>query len=162
MRIFVTSLLILILFSISLGSIRSNGASSSDFAVANSTINSAFNAIQNAEQNGGNVTTLIVKLDISLNLVQKAQSENSTNPTQATMDLQNATQIANQVLGKAPAIARQGSSAKQTMVDESIGSAVTILILAGLVYVYGARIYHLTWFYLYRNHSVRSPEESLG
>src|SRR5487761_520560 len=150
----------IILFCASFGLKPANAASSSDFASANSAINSAFIATHNAEQSGGNVTGLIAKLEISLGLVQKAQVENVTNPSPALADLQNATQIANQVSAQAPAIMQAGSSARQTLYGESIGSAVAILVLASLVYIYGGRIYHLIWFYLYRNQNVRSSENS--
>ena len=156
----VTCLLIIILSCASFGLKPANAASSSDFASANSAINSAFVATHNAEQSGGNVTGLIAKLEISLGLVQKAQAENATNPSQALADLQNATQIANQVSAQAPAIMQAGSSARQTLYGESIGSAVAILVLASLVYIYGGRIYHLIWFYLYRNQNVRSSENN--
>ena len=156
----VPCLIMLILFSATFCVTHTSAASSSDFASANSAINSAFIATHNAEQSGGNVTGLIAKLDISLGLVQKAESENATNPSQAVADLQNATQIANQVSSQAPVIAQAGSSARQTLYGESIGSAAAILVLASLVYIYGGRIYHLIWFYLYRNQNVRSSENS--
>lgn len=150
----------LILFSASFALLHTNAASSSDFASANSAINSAFISTHNAEQSGGNVTGLIAKLEISLSLVQKAQAENATNPSQAVVDLQNATQIANQVASQAPAITQAGSSARQTLYGESIGSTIAILVLASLVYIYGGRFYHMIWFYLYRNQNVRSPENN--
>ncbi len=156
-------MIVLLLSSVpSFNSGHSNAASSSDFANANTAINSAFISTHNAEQSGGNVTALIAKLDTSLGLVQKAEAENATNPSQATADLLNATTIANQVLSQAPAVAQQGSSSREALYEESIGSAVAILVIAALIYIYGARIYHLSWFYLYRHHAVRSGEENVG
>lgn len=127
------------LLSLTVTATHSGAASSSDFVSANSGINSAFVATHSAEQSGGNVTGLVAKLDISLSLVQKAETENATNPSQATTELQNATQIANQVSTLAPAIAQAGFQARQTLYVESIGGAVGILILGGLIYIYGAR-----------------------
>lgn len=155
---------LIILFSLysSSSSYYPSAANSSNFTSANSAINSAFSATRGAEQSGGNVSALIAKLNVALSLVQKAQSENASNPTQASLDLQNATQIADQVSTSAPSVARAGSAARETQYAESIGSSIAIVILALLVYLYGARVYHLVWFYLYKNHLVKKGGVETG
>ena len=137
----------------------SNAASSSDFSNANSAINSAFNATLNAQQKGANVTDLVAKLNIAVGLVQKAQAENATNPGLATSDLQNATQIAGQVSSAAPSLGQSGANARTIQYSISIGASIVIIAVAALIYIYGGRIYHLLWFYLYKDYIVRSSKE---
>lgn len=153
--IFVLAISSLIILSFLALGFHTNAASSSDFSSANSSINSAFSSIYTAQKDGGNVTLLIAKLNAAVALVEKAQVENASNPSQATSDLQNATQIANQVSSQAPQIASAGRSATQFNEAVSISSAAAIIIIAALIYFYGARIYHKTWFYLYKKYLVR-------
>ena len=121
------------------------GASQSDFSVTNDAITSAFVTTRIAEAKGGNVSSLVTMLNEALALVQKAQSENSTNPSQASTDLQNATQLAEQVSSDSVGIAQSGSSANSTRTTESIGASVGIIVIAILVYIFGGRIYRRAW-----------------
>ena len=132
-----------------------SAASANDFTSANSAINSAFVATYNAQKNGGNVTVLINELNNAVTLVDKAQAVNSTNPSQALLDLLNATQIANLVSSQSTSVSRAGASALQIRNSESIGSAIAIVIVAALIYIYGGRIYRRAWLFAYRNHVVK-------
>ena len=128
---------------------------SSSSSGATSAINNAYLAVHNAQKNGGNVTSLIGELNVALALVQKAQAENSTSPSQATLDLENATQIALSVSSQSKSVSEAGSRAVQARDSESIISVAAIIIIAVLAYVYGGRIYARAWFYSYRNHVVK-------
>jgi hypothetical protein len=150
------TLILIIFVSTFTISFRTSAATASDFSSANSAIKSAFSAISNAQQQGGNVSALVTKINVAIELVQKAQTENSTNPAQATADLQNATLLAQQVSSSAPKIGNAGLMAREIQYSESVGAALVIVILAVVVYIYGARIYHLIWFYLYKNHGVKT------
>ncbi len=99
---------------------------------------------------------LAIRLNVAVGLYQKALSENATDPVQATADLQNASNIAGSVLASAKSAQKTGVSARQTQDLESIGASIGIVAAASLVYIYGARIYHEIWFYLYRNYRVRA------
>ena len=153
-RLISTIAMIVLLASV-LSPFHTNAASPAGFVNANSAINSAFSATYNAQQNGGNVTTLVETLNSAIALVQKAQSENSTNPSQATADLQSAIQLAQQVSSEAPSIGQAGAAARQLVVEESVAGIIAIGILGALVYLYGGRIYRIIWFILYSNHVVR-------
>ena len=137
----------------------SYAAPAAEFSTANATIRSAFTAMQLAESNGGNVTSLISSLNSALALMQKATSENSTNAGQASADLQSAVQIATQVESQSASVSLNGSSQKQIVFAESIGSAATVSVLAILVYLFGDRLYRRIWFYVYRNFTVRPADE---
>jgi len=146
----------LLLLALSFVSFYSTSAAqANDFNSANSAISAAFVATYNAQKNGGNVTTLVNELNAAVALVEKAQAENSTNPSQAASDLQNATLIANLVQSQSSSISRSGASALQVRNSESIGSAIAIAVIAALIYIYGGRIYQRVWFYAYRNYVVK-------
>lgn len=130
-------------------------ASANDFATANSAINSAYLATHNAEKSGGNVTVLVNELNTAIALVEKAQAENSTQPAQAIVDLQNATRIAILVSNQSSSIANSGKSEIQARNTASVASAIVIIVVAALVYLYGGRIYRRAWLYLYRNYVVK-------
>lgn len=134
---------------------HASAASPTDFASANSAINAAFLVTYNAEQSGGNVASLVAKLNSAIALVQRAQSENASNSSQASIDLQSAVQIAQQVSSEAPTVGQSGTAAKQTLFAETIGGIFAIAIFGILVYIYGGRIYRMIWFIVYRNHVVR-------
>ncbi len=146
----------LLLVALSLASSCSvSAASANNFAGTNSAISAAFVATYDAQKNGGNVSALISELNAAVTLVEKAQAENSTNPSRALSDLQNATQIANLVQSQSTSISRAGASALQVRNSESIGSAIAIAVVASLIYIYGGRIYRRAWLYAYRNHVVK-------
>lgn len=140
---------------LSFASFYSNAATASEFSNANSAINSAFSAVYNAEGDGGNVTVQINELNTALALVDRAQAENSTNPSHALADLQNATLIATQVSNQSGAVSQAGAAARQVEDEESIGSAIAILVVALLIYLYAGRIYRRAWLFAYRNHVVK-------
>ncbi len=62
----------LIVLVISTTPISSHEATGGQLATANSSVNSAFSAIYYAEQNGGDVSALVEKLNTAILLIQKA------------------------------------------------------------------------------------------
>lgn len=130
-------------------------ASPSDFAGASGSIGTAYLAVSRAQQDGGNVSGLVTNLNVALELYTKAQSENSSNPARALADLQNATTIAQQVALEAPGIGQTGAAARQAQEYISVGSAVAIVAVAALLYVYGERIYHRLWLRMYSGYLVK-------
>jgi hypothetical protein len=133
----------------------SSAASQSDFSTVSNAITSAYVATHNAELKGGNVSSLITKLNAAVDLVQKAQAENSSDASQASADLQNATQLAEQVSSDSAGIGQSGASARSTQTDESIGASAAIIAVAILIYIFGGRIYRRAWLYLYKDYIVR-------
>lgn len=146
---------VLILVALSSSTVHASAASPSDFSNTNSAINSAFATTFSAEKSGGNVSSLIAQLNTALALVQKAESENATNPTQARLDLSNATSIANLVSSESYSVAQEGQSSVNFRNAESISGAVVIVILAALAYLYGGMVYRRSWLYIYRNYVVK-------
>jgi hypothetical protein len=74
----------------------------SKLQMANNAINKAFNTVLDAEKAGGNVTQLLVKLNIAGMLLAEAQNAlNNGNTANITSKVENARQIATQVNGEA-------------------------------------------------------------
>ena len=130
-------------------------APSSDFTSASSSIGTAFLAVSRAQQDGGNVTGLVASLNLALGFYARAQGENGSSPAQASVDLQNATAIAQQVALAAPAVGRAGAAARQVQVETSVAAAVAIVAIAVGLYFFGERIYHRLWLRVYSGYVVK-------
>lgn len=149
-------LALLVVVAVVLGSAPSAlAASRASFDGGYSAVQSAFVAVQSAEEKGGNVTSLVSQLNGALALVQKAADENSTNPAQAASDLQSAVQIAQVVQARAGPVGEAGAAARQSQLVLSLSSAAAILAGAALVYFYGERVYLRAWLWLYGDHVVK-------
>lgn len=130
-------------------------ATPTDFAAASNSINGAYLAVSQAQEKGGNVTGLVVRLNEALGLLMEAGAKNSTDPVQAALYLQNATSLARSVALEAPGIGRAGAAARTTQEYVSVGSAIAIVVVAAALYVFGERIYHSVWLRLYSGHLVK-------
>jgi len=149
--------LIAMIWLISLSSGFARAATNEEFNTATNAVGLAFVAVHNAGQNGGNVSELVTELNTALNLLQKAQAENATNPTQAATDLQNATSMAEGVSAASASVAQAGNAARRVTMATSIGGASAIVIAAVLIYIFGDRIFRRLWLFVYRNFVVRPP-----
>ena len=132
-----------------------SAAGNASFNGASSAVQSAFVAVQTAGKDGGNITSLVAQLNGALALIQKASVENSTNPAQASADLQSALSIAQGAQSSAPGVAQQGISSRQFQFEISIVSAVVIIGIAVALYIYGDRLYRRLWLRIYGGHVVR-------
>jgi len=130
-------------------------ASQASFNGTSSAVQNAFVATQTAGKDGGNITSLLAQLNGALALVQKASAENSTNPAQASTDLQSALTIAQQVQSSAAKVAQQGTSARRFQLFISLFSALVIICFAAGIYIFGDMIYRRLWLRMYRNYAVR-------
>ncbi len=139
--------------------IRSHEAAGGQLATAKNSINSAFSSVFNAEQNGGDVSALVEKLNIAVSLIQRAVAENATDPNAATADLSNATTIAQMVSVNSNSVSTSGSMAHQLHLYESLGTVAATLGIAGLAYLMGDRVYRRLWLRVYRNHVVKKSDE---
>ena len=126
------------------------------FGGASAAVQDAFVAVQSAGADGGNVTSLVAQLNSALALVQKASAENSSNPGQASADLQSALGIAQGVQASAGSVAQQGMAARQLQLEISIVSAVAMVGIAVALFVYGDRLYHRMWLRIYGDYVVKT------
>jgi len=132
-----------------------SAASQTSFNSASSAVQNAFVAVQTAGRDGGNVTSLVAQLNGALALVQRATTENSSNPVRASADLQSAIGIAQGVQSSAATVAQQGLSARQLQLELSVASAVVIVGIAIALYFYGDRIYRRLWLRMYGSYVVK-------
>ena len=139
--------------------IRSHEAAGGQFATANNSVNDAFSSVYYAEQNGGDVSALVEKLNTAVSLIQKATAENATDPNSATADLSNATTIAQMVSLNSTLVSTSGSMARQLRLYGALGTVAATLGIATLTYLRGDRAYRRLWLYVYRNHVVENNDE---
>ena len=137
------------------GSCASSAATQADFDSANNAISAAFISVHDTGQGGGNISRLISRLNVATGLLDKSLSENSTDSSAASADLQNATLIAQQVSSAAPAFKLEGASVQQNRLVVSIGSAGFVLVTAGLAYLFGERLRNRLWYRLHSKHVVK-------
>jgi len=145
----------LIVTFLAIGAPVVSAANQATFNGASSAVQKAFVAVQTAGTDDGNITSLVAQLNGALALIQKASGENGSNPAQASVDLQSAVGIAQDVESSAASVAQQGSSARQLQFELSVGSAVVIIGIAVALYVYGDRIYRRVWLRMYREQVVK-------
>src|SRR5260370_42231626 len=127
--------------------------------MANNSVNSAFSSVYYVERNGGDVSTLVERLNTAVFIIQKAKAENATNPSTAATDLSNATAIAQMVSLDSASVSSSGSTARQLLLYESLGTIVGTLTLAALAYLKGDRVYRRLWLFVYKNHLEKKNEE---
>jgi len=139
--------------------ISSHEATGGQLATADNSVNRAFSAVYYAEQNGGDVSALVEKLNVAMSLIQKAVAENATDPSAATTDLSNATTIAQTVSLNSTFVSASGSMARQLRLAQSLDTVITTLAIAALAYLRGDRVYRRLWLYVYRNHVVKKSNE---
>lgn len=147
-------LIFVLVFLILLEAPESVAAGNASFNGASSSVQQAFVAVQSAGKDGGNVASLVTELNGALALIQKATSENSTNPSQAVTDLNSAVTIAQGAQSSASNIATQGISARRVQLFLSVVSAFAIVCVAAAIYVFGDRIYRMLWLRIYGGHVV--------
>jgi hypothetical protein len=134
-------------------------ASPKDFSSTNSTIQAAFIATYNANQSGGNVSQLVIQLNLALALVQQAQSQNATNPTKAAADLQNATMVAERVIAASGSVAQMGRASRQSTELVSVEAAYLISVAAVLACVFGDRVYRRLWRFVFKDYVLETINE---
>jgi hypothetical protein len=146
----------LLIITVTLVSVPASTAiSESDVVSSDTAIQSAFVLTFRAERSGGNVTSLVAALNSALQLVEKAQAENSTNPAQASSDLHAAQQLAQNVTTESAGVSAAGSSFKEFVFMRSVVSAAAILFAAVFALVFGGRVFRWFWVRVYRGYVVR-------
>ena len=150
-------MLILLLFSTIATSSRE--VNPGPFSVGNDSVNNAFSSIHYAAQNGGDVSSLVERLNAAILLIQKAGAENATDPSAAAADLSKATSIAQMVSLTSASVSSSGSMAREFRLYESLGTIVATLGAATLVYLRGDRVYRRLWLFVYKDHLVKKTDE---
>jgi hypothetical protein len=148
-------LLVLVALSVLFRADSATAVTQAQVSSANSEIQSAFASAYDAEKSGGNVSTIDARLNEAIQLVQAAETENATDPAQATADVQNATAVAQSVVAASPSVAQTGSAARETTELTSVSAAAAVVVAAALTYVFGGRVYRRAWLRAYKDYVVR-------
>lgn len=138
---------------------RSQAVTGGPFSTANNSVNGAFSSVYHAQENGGDVSVLVEKLNVAIFLIQRAEAENATYPNASNVDLSNATTLAQEVSLASASVSNSGASARQLRLYESVGTIVATLGIATLTYVTGDRVYRRLWLFVYKNHLVKKTDE---
>src|ERR1700733_542930 len=125
--IFFLIILLIITFIPSLSS-HVAAITEADVSGANQAVQSALILTYSAQKSGGNVTVLIQQLNDAIQLIQKAEAENSTNPAQAVADIQSAIVESQNVASESAPISLAGHDAQNSIEIRSISIASLIVV----------------------------------
>jgi len=118
-------------------------------------IGQAYSSVLNAEQNGGNVSSLVAKLNAAISLVQQADSINGTNPSKAHTLYAQASSLASQVVQASPSVAAAGRAfvggTQLALVVETVGLAGLALV----IYRFGSRLFWTLWLRAHKTWRVK-------
>jgi hypothetical protein len=160
MRTSTKLLVLLLLLSVSLSKVDVSFSQSQPINNAQTEIQTAYNALIDAYNAGGNVNELITQLNEALNLTAQAESINNTDPNQAQTLASEAQALAQNVTQEAPTVKNQGLHHEQ-IVMITLAASVTALIIAGIfVYVSGPKALWKMWLKLRKNYRVKVKRSS--
>ncbi|HEV2139144.1 MAG TPA: hypothetical protein VGR53_09910 [Nitrososphaerales archaeon] len=118
-------------------------------------IGQAYSAVQSAEQNGGNASSLIVKLNTAISLVQQADGVNGTNPSRAQALYAQAATLASQVVQDSSSVAAAGRASVIAAQLALITETVVLGGLAVITYVFTPRVFWALWLSAHRTQKVK-------
>jgi len=120
-----------------------------------SAIATAFRAVGQAFNAGGDVSNLTETLNEALNLTAEAQTMTSTNPTEAQALLSQANTLAENVTSQAPLIKEEGLRQGQTQIIITFASVAAAIIVGILIYMFGPNLLWRLWLNLRKNYTVK-------
>jgi hypothetical protein len=118
-------------------------------------LNQAFEATRSAEADGGNISSLVRTLNQAINLTQKADRINATNPAKASQLYSNASSLASLVLQEAPGVAAQGRASVSASTLEFYGESAVLAVLAVLAYILTPQVFWKLWVMAHKGWKVR-------
>jgi hypothetical protein len=112
-------------------------------------IDQAFLAVHSAEAVGGNVTSLVSSLNQAINLTERADSLNASNPSVASAMYSQAYSLASNVLQQAPTVAVQGRAAVAAATTDFYAETIVLGALAVIAYFFTERVFWWVWVRIY-------------
>jgi hypothetical protein len=146
---------VVVVFALLTITLLAGPASAQSSAQVHLKINQAFEAIRSAEAEGGNVISLIKILNQAINLTERADRINATNPARAGQLYSNASSLSSIVLQQAPSTATQGRDSVNASSLDFYGETALLAILAVLAYVITPRVFWKLWLITHRKWKVR-------
>lgn len=130
-----------------------------------SAIITAFKALSEAYNAGGDVSNLTETLNEALNLTAEAETIVSTYPGEAQTLLSEAKTLAENVTSQAPLIKEEGLRQGQTQMIITFASIAAAIIVGILIYMFGPNLLWRLWLNLRKNYTVKvtgTPKEEKG
>ena len=142
---------------VSQSSLSSGDVSKADDIVseAREKVYEAYAAIVDAEASGGNVTSLVNRINEAIDLVENAEKISEDNPEQAAALAEKAINIANEVLDEVGTVKEEGLALKRFHLFLGISSGVLFVLSGFLIYFYGPRVFWGLWVRIKGNWRVR-------
>lgn len=140
-------------------------AATESVADVRSAIITAFKALGEAYNAGGDVSNLTEKLNEALNLTAEAEAIASTYPGEAQTLLSEAKTLAQNVTSQAPLIKEEGLKQGQTQTIITFASIAAAIIVGILIYMFGPNLLWRLWLNLRRNYTVKvtgTPKKEKG
>jgi HAMP domain-containing protein len=160
MRTSTKLLILLLLLSVSLSKVDVSFSQPQPFNNAQTEIQTAYKALIEAYNAGGNINELIDQLNEALNLTAQAESARYTEPNQAQTLTSEAQALAQNVTQEAPTVKDQGLQKEQIMMI-TLGASVTALLIVGIViYVSGPKALWKMWLKLRKNYRIKVKKPS--
>jgi hypothetical protein len=120
-----------------------------------SAIITAFKALGEAYNAGGDVSNLTETLNEALNLTAEAEAIASTYPGEAQTLLSEAKTLAENVTSQAPLIKEEGLRQGQTQMIITFASIAVAIIVGILIYMFGPNLLWRLWLNLRKNYTVK-------
>jgi hypothetical protein len=130
-----------------------------------SAIITAFKALGEAYNAGGDVSNLTETLNEALNLTAEAETIASTNPSEAQTLLSQAKTLADNVTSHAPLIKEEGLKQGQTQTIITFASIAAAIIVGIFIYMFGPSLLWRLWLNLRKNYTVKvtgTPKKEKG
>ncbi|MDA4126920.1 MAG: hypothetical protein OK452_06935 [Thaumarchaeota archaeon] len=118
-------------------------------------IGQAYSAVLTAEQDGGNISSLVATLNTAISLVQQADSINDTNPSKAQALYAKAASLASQVVQASPSVAAAGRASVGAAQLALVAETVALIGIAVVTYRFGPRLFWTVWLRAHRTWKVR-------
>jgi hypothetical protein len=119
-------------------------------------IDQAFLALRSAEVDGGNITSLVLSLNEAINLTERADVMNATNPSQSAALYSQAYSLASNILRQAPTVAAQGRTAVAAAATDFYAETTVLGALAVVAYFFTPRAFWWLWVRIYGGWRVKS------
>lgn len=132
---------------------------------ARSAVYTAFKALIEACNAGGDVSNLTEILNKALNLTSEAETISSTNPSEAQALMSEAQTLAENVTDQAPLVREEGLRQGQTWTIITIASITGALAVGILIYVFGPDLLWRLWLRLRKDYIVKvtgAPKQEKG
>ncbi|MHA1582085.1 MAG: DUF1616 domain-containing protein, partial [Candidatus Baldrarchaeia archaeon] len=113
----------------------------------------AYAAVVDAEASGSNVTDLVNRLNEAIELIGLA--ENTSDPEQASVFVEQAVSIADEVLSEVGEVKEEGLALRRLHLFLSVFS-ISLLIISGvLIYFYGSKVFWGLWVRIKGNWKIK-------